>query len=65
MSDIVEVLVHYMTLNPAGRNFKGMCPFCKDKHPTFLVSTRSQRWRCFGDCNVGGDADEFVRRIGK
>lgn len=59
--DIVTFLREYLTLQPAGRNFKAACPFHKERTPSFMVSPDRQSWHCFG-CGLGGDAFTFLMR---
>ncbi|MEF2279862.1 DNA primase [Deinococcus sp. YIM 134068] len=60
--NIAEVVGEYVRLSPAGKGrLKGLCPFHKEKSPSFQVDTEQGYFYCFG-CKAGGDVFSFVQR---
>lgn len=60
MTDIVAVVGASLELKSAGGGrFKALCPFHREKTPSFTVSTDRQAYHCFG-CSKGGDALSFM-----
>ncbi len=50
-------------LRKTGKNYTGFCPFHANKHtPAFVVWPETGTWRCFGECNEGGDIFKFVMK---
>ncbi len=58
-TDIVELIGQYVPLRAAGRTHKALCPFHKEKTPSFVVNPDRQIFHCFG-CGEGGDAITFL-----
>jgi DNA primase len=59
-SDIVDVIGSYLPLKRAGASFVALCPFHKEKTPSFHVNPGKQTFHCFG-CHKGGDVFTFVK----
>ena len=61
-NDIVDIISQYVILKRSGRNFFGLCPFHKEKTPSFSVSPDRQIFHCFG-CGAGGNVIHFISKI--
>ena len=59
--DLVDFLRQYLALSPAGKNLKALCPFHKEKTPSFIVSPERQVAHCFG-CSFHGDIIGFLMK---
>lgn len=63
-NDIVDVIGSYLSLKNAGGRFKVLCPFHKEKTPSFMISPDRQIYHCFG-CDAGGDVIGFIQEYEK
>ena len=59
---VVDLISEYVPLKKAGRNFVGLCPFHKEKTPSFSVNPEKQIFYCFG-CGEGGDIFAFLMKL--
>jgi DNA primase len=62
--DIVDLVSEAgVKLRHAGKNYTGFCPFHDNKRtPAFVIWPETGTWRCFGQCNEGGDIFKFVMK---
>jgi len=60
--NLVELIAGHTDLKQAGRTWKGLCPFHKERSPSFTVDPAKGFYHCFG-CGAGGDAFKFAMEI--
>ena len=60
-TDIVQFISEYVPLKKSGRQFRGPCPFHKEKDPSFYVDPAKGVFHCFG-CKAGGNVFDFVEK---
>ncbi len=59
--DIVDVVSEQVVLKKSGNHYWGLCPFHKEKTPSFSVNQQLGIYKCFG-CGAGGDALSFIMK---
>jgi len=59
---IQDIVAPYAKLTKAGKSLVGLCPFHKEKTPSFHVSIDRGTWHCFG-CGLGGDGFSFIEKV--
>ena len=61
--DIVDLVSESVQLRRSGKSYSGFCPFHHNVNtPSFVVFPETGTWRCFGQCNEGGDIFRFVMK---
>ena len=62
--DIVDIVTESgVQLRRSGKNYTGFCPFhANTRTPAFVVWPETGTWRCFGECNDGGDIFKYVMK---
>jgi DNA primase len=58
-TDLVRLVSRRVKLNRRGRLFWGLCPFHKEKSPSFKVESERRNYKCFG-CGAAGDAFKWL-----
>lgn len=61
-NDIVDVVSEYIRLERKGKSYSGLCPFHKEKSPSFSVVPAEQYFYCFG-CGKGGNVINFIMGV--
>lgn len=61
-ASIVDVVAETVVLKRAGKDYKGLCPFHKEKSPSFTVNADKGIFKCFG-CGEAGDVFTYVQKV--
>jgi DNA primase len=61
---VSEVVGRRVTLKQKGKDYLGLCPFHKEKTPSFTVNDQKGFYHCFG-CGVHGDIFKFLTEYEK
>jgi hypothetical protein len=61
-SDVLTVIGHFVNLRRVGREHIGLCPFHRERTPSFYVNPTKQMWFCQG-CHRGGDVFTFIELL--
>ena len=62
-ANIVDIILRYVPdLKKRGNNYIGLCPFHREKTPSFTVSPEKGIFYCFG-CHAGGNIFSFIQKI--
>jgi DNA primase len=60
--DIVSYIQKNVSLKKAGSVYRALCPFHAEKTPSFTVNPKTQQWKCWGACGVGGSVIDFAMK---
>ena len=61
--DPIDLIGETVQLRKSGKNYTGFCPFHPNtRTPAFVVFPDTGTWRCFGQCNEGGDIFQFLMK---
>ena len=62
--DLTDIISNRVNLKRTGKNLMGLCPFHKEKTPSFSVNPEKQLYHCFS-CGAGGNAIKFLMELDK
>jgi len=61
--DLVDIVSETVKLRRSGKSLSGFCPFHPNSRtPAFVVFPDTGTWRCFGQCNEGGDVFKYIMK---
>lgn len=60
--NITDIVGDFVSLKRSGSNLTGLCPFHREKSPSFNVNPGGNFYKCFG-CGEGGDAIKFLQEL--
>ncbi|HEY9075865.1 MAG TPA: DNA primase [Anaerolineaceae bacterium] len=61
--NLVDLVSESVQLRHSGKNYTGFCPFHHNtRTPAFVVFPDTNTWRCFGECNQGGDVFTYIMK---
>jgi DNA primase len=58
-NDIVDIIGERLQLKRAGSTYNALCPFHREKSPSFKVDPTRQTFHCYG-CSAGGSVFKFL-----
>jgi len=58
---LIDIIQHYVQLKPIRSRYRGLCPFHKERTPSFFV-TPGRGYKCFGCPAKGSNAVDFIMR---
>ena len=61
-NDIVDVVSQYVKLERKGKHMFGLCPFHREKTPSFSVTQSKQMYYCYS-CGKGGNVFHFIKEM--
>ncbi|MDD5448260.1 MAG: DNA primase [Actinomycetota bacterium] len=61
-TDMVHLVSEYVPLKKSGKEFRGPCPFHKEKDPSFYVNPAKGVYYCFG-CKASGGVFNFLMQM--
>jgi len=60
--DFVRLAARYCQLKKRGKNYWALCPFHKEKTPSFSIDAENGLYHCFG-CKEGGNVFSFLQKM--